>query len=618
MTSDQNGTEGGHSRRRFLRLGAGGALAGVAGCSGESGDTTTTTTTTEDGGGGGDGNDSDGGDGGDGGQTQRIDKTFTSHMWQVPQNVQFNPWNPKNQSGHLDGHLFFSLAHYNGVTQEWGNELAEDWSYEPEESRFRVTLRDDFKWHDGAPVTAGDIATQHRIDRFFSGSLWKYVESIDVPDETTLQYNLPGAVNSGLLLNSILPLDVRARESEYGEWLQRLNDAEGNDDELDSVKSELLGYQQEEGIGNNVWRLTERNQQSATLEPWDEQPGAEKINYRQLELLFRGENQSNWQGIKTGRQQLAQVAMPEEVRQGLPDSVVRYEWRAWFGAGLGFQYEDEVFGQRPVRQAIAYAVNSAPVAANAGAVGREAVTLPSGVPGPGRAAEYLGDVSSSFTNYEQNQERAARLLRDAGFTKEGGTWMRPNGNAFNVPIKVASGQSDTVAGIQTVVGQLQQFGINAEMVTVEGTALYGDTIPNGDFRVVATFWAQSQPYPYYNYEYVWSNNSNQQNAYHWPTEVSGIPAPFDAGNDPTTIPTKQLVGELAQAPEEQEQLDLTRRLAWAYNQDLPIYPLYHQDGGHFINGDGWDLPPKDLEGPASPQYDIQYWQIDHGFIKAQE
>ncbi|MFB6136627.1 MAG: ABC transporter substrate-binding protein, partial [Halobacteriaceae archaeon] len=278
------------TRRDVLLGGATATLAGLAGCSGQSGEqstttTSTTTTTTESGGTEGTTTST---------QAERVDQTLVSHMWSVPTEVQFNPWNPQQQSGHLNNHLFLSLAKYNGVAREWGKEIAEDWTYSPDEQTFEVTISGDYKWHDGSPVTTKDVAVGNRIDEYFGATMWNYVDSIDVPDDTTIRYNLSGSVNKNLLFNSILPGEIRTRESEYGEWLQKFRDAEGDDSKVDEVRTNLTSYSQDEAVGNNVWKVEQLSKQAARLGIWDEQPGAGKINYPTLRLLFQNSNKKNW------------------------------------------------------------------------------------------------------------------------------------------------------------------------------------------------------------------------------------------------------------------------------------------------------------------------------------
>lgn len=570
------------SRRRMLELTVGGSMFAIAGCLGSNG-----------------------------GSSDGSNKTFIAHMWTRPTDVQYNPWNPSNQSGWLNNYTHDALALFEPLQRKWYKEMAADWSFDLDNNRFDVTIKDS-KWHNGDPVTTEDVATYYRINKYLGGSEWDYFDKISLPSKKKIRFHLKGSVNKNLLFDSVLTQEVRVRSKEYGKFLKMFRNAEGDEQAVQDVKSKVLQYVQEKNVGNGVFKLVETNKQWASLEPWKDNPRANKIDYDELRLNFNPSNQKNWQALKAGEQDLAAVAMPKSVRKTLPENIKRFVGIPWFGGGIGFQFNDDVYGQRKVRQAIAYAIDTTPVAKNAG--GYWVPSFPSGIAGNSKnvPTKLLGEkYAAKFERYHQNRQKASDLLKDAGFSKKGGSWRRPDGGKMKAPIIVNSGHSDYVKAMQSVVGQLKDFGIQATLVSKGSSTFYGKTLPNGDFRMIEEFWSFS-PHPYVNYDNVWNNPERHNKAFHWPYKVTGIPAPFSTDNDDTTIPTRNLVKKLARTSEEKQQTTILRKLAWAYNQDLPFYPLAENYGNYFVNKKGWSLPDQD-----NPWADDPAWSITHGLIKAE-
>jgi len=99
------------------------------------------------------------------------------------------------------------LVNYSGLTWEifrlnynfltWYNdrnqpvpELATKWQESPDGKVWTFTIRSDVKWHDGVPLTAGDIAFTYNLIRdnqvYFYMSYLKDVTRVEAPDDTTL------------------------------------------------------------------------------------------------------------------------------------------------------------------------------------------------------------------------------------------------------------------------------------------------------------------------------------------------------------------------------------------------------------------------------------------------
>ena len=69
-------------------------------------------------------------------------------------------------------------------------ELATEWQVSDDETVWTFTIRDDVMWHDGVPLTAGDIAFTYNL--ILDNEIWFYmsylqdVTKVEAPDDTTL------------------------------------------------------------------------------------------------------------------------------------------------------------------------------------------------------------------------------------------------------------------------------------------------------------------------------------------------------------------------------------------------------------------------------------------------
>jgi peptide/nickel transport system substrate-binding protein len=330
--------------------------------------------------------------------------------------------------------------------------------------------------------------------------------------------------------------------------------------------------------------------QSIKMSLYEDHPFAENINFRNHVRLVAPQNKDHWALFNSGRTNMMEAAAPESVEENFPDSAYYYPNPVpnYFGSGYDFNLSHEVVGQRKVRQALAYAVDPRnpadangyiPVVDNFTGIGGG----PAGVPG-----QVLGDVRDKYVDYDvtegtggEDWEKATSLLEEAGFSKEGGTWMRPNGNPFELPITVVAAHSDVVRQTQVVVGQLQEFGIEASMDSIEG-ATFWDRQSRGDFVMMEGFWVNAFPY---NQFAAWYNFETEvREGFGWPPVVEDVPKPFDAeASETVDIDMRSLVQELGEEPDTDRQQELLRRLAWGFNHELPTLPIEERMVGPTYN-----------------------------------
>ena len=489
------------------------------------------------------------------------DERLTFAQWAVPKDSQYNPWNGQNFA---EGRrmLFDRFMKYNLGTQEYSGYLVQDW--EVTEETVTLMVREGQTWHDGTDVTATDVANQIKLDIYNGGSLGNFVapddigavsERVTATDETTVEITLAEPANETILLSYLQPKYLAAHEETYGEFVTALDEA-SNEDERSQALADLTNDTTPEPVGCGPFEFEDADTQRTLLTKYEDHPDADNINYSEVEYLYKPQNQGRWNSlINNETDGSATLFMPKNRLNQLPDSMqVSLIPRHW-GMGLVFNFEEEPVDDVRVRKAIAHVVNRENTALNSGA-GTESkipVTYPSGLTGEFNdqiEGGWLEGVTDEFDTYgvgESQTDEAAALLEDAGYERVDGTWEQ-DGEALELPIKGPSGFSDWVTGVETIVSNLQDFGIEAESVMLDNSTYWGTDYPDGNYVVGLQGWASyNQSYPYFHFDWIF-NSWDANNAWSVPEEFEA-PVLHDEEREGETVTPVDLVSELSTASE---------------------------------------------------------------------
>ena len=489
------------------------------------------------------------------------DERLTFAQWAVPQDSQYNPWNGQNFA---EGRrmLFDRFMKFNLANQEYSGYAIQDWSVE--EDMVTLTLREGMTWHNGDDVTATDVANQIKLDIYNGGSLGSFVAPDDMgavsdrvvaSDEPTVEFPLAEPATETILLAYLQPKYLAAHEGTYGEFVTALDEA-SNEDERAQALNDLTEDTTPEPVGCGPFQFEDADSQRTLLSKFEDHPDADNVNYSEVEYLYKPQNQGRWNSlINNETDGSATLFMPQNRLNQLPDSMqVSLIPRHW-GMGLVFNFEEEPVDDVRVRKAIAHVVNRDNAAQNSGA-GTESkipVTYPSGLTGEFNnqiESGWLEGVAGEFDTYgrgESQTDEAASLLQEAGYERQNGTWQR-DGEPLELPIKGPSGFSDWVTGVETIVSNLQDFGIEAESVMLDNSTYWGSDYANGNFVVGLQGWASyNQSYPYFHFDWIF-NSWDSQNAWNLPSDFES-PVLHDQERDGDAVTPVDLVSELSTANE---------------------------------------------------------------------
>ena len=575
---------GGESRaeRRYSRrtvLGGVGA-AGVAALSGCASSPSGGTSETEGGGGGTTGSATGANDGGTAAEGQS-GKAFTATLPITNPDLNFNEFNFAAYSWDLTGMLFDPLAKWNPDKGEYVPVLLESWEFG--DKSLTLDIRDGYTWHSGSPLTAEDAVKSLRLAKNMQWSVSEYAKKIEKTGERSLRIDLKSQTNKHVIEHELLGGTwINKPPHVYGKWMEQFRKA-SSEEERSTIREELSNLKITEPFGYGPLAIENINAQRIEMRTFDDHPAGDKLDFDRYTVEFIGTNQKVWQAMRADKVDgVPGVFAPEQVVQELPDHWVQQKHPSYGGFGLAFNHDHPAFGKRPVRKAVAHVIDRKMVATNSGAATKKPVDMVTGA-APRANEKWFADESKAFTDYETDIERAAELMRKAGYEKRNGRWAGPNG-PLTPSIIAPAGTTDWVTAAKTVSNQLRSFGIAAELSTSEH-ATYSSQYDKGNFDLAATRWG-SGPYPLFAYQGQFKKEEREKIGY--PATVT-VPAMGSSGK--TTVNIPELMKTINRSNEKDEK-HLTR-LAWTWNQDLPVLPIQSKLDQTFITTDDWNVPAKD-------------------------
>lgn len=580
-TNDSEDAKGRVSRRQFMAAaGTTGAVA-LAGCSSDAQEGLESSS------GGGAAGEGETGTGGGSSDGNVLNQEFRNHMWLVPTDAQYNPRNPRSHDREADFALFDPMTIYVPGEDEYRPLLASDWSFSPESAT--VTLNDEYYWHNGDPVIAEDLIIQLEIGKTFDDFLWNFVDSVEKKDKHTVKLSFTGETNSRIIKESLLGTGLNHPRAQFKEYYKKLTEA-SSESERKGVKKELTELKITEPIGTGPFKFKEANKQQLVLERFDKHPQADKINWKTYTLPKVASAQKQYAELINNRfDGTTDLFIPPSIIKKISEPTVELNSPNYGEQSFRFNHNDQWFGKQKVRQAFAHILDYGAIASAAGGDRMKPVEIQSDV-SPYVVDDYLGSKKSQFTKYGDT-EKAEQLLEEVGFTKEGGTWMTPDGDKWTFEMLAPSGSVTWKNGTEAATSQLKAFGIEASFSPVEDS-LRVQRITSGEFTVVADAWGSWwNPYPYYAFNENMVNTWMQDN-HHYDTKAT-VPPLGEGNGNAQEVDLEKMMSEIESATSEDAEMAAIQEMAWVFNQDLPMVQLYDRPSQFFMNKEGWEMPAMD-------------------------
>ena len=479
------------------------------------------------------------------------------------------------------------MAMYYWATGEWEPLLATEWGFQGGDT-FSVTLRQGATWNDGNPITSRDVLSTFWCARLMSNTIWQYVDQIEAPDDSTVNFHMsqPSTVVERYALRFNILSNV-----DYGDWAARaedlfsgatVTDAEVLDQpEGAQLLKEFTEFRPENVIASGPFMFDVDSITNAqlTLVKNDQAWNAETVLFDRI-VNFNGETADITPSVLSKDIDYATQFFPVASEQEMQNSDIRVlRPPTYSGPALYFNYGalNEVFGDKRVRQALAMAVDRQQTGVVALGESGKGVQQMAGM-SDNLVPNWLSEEDAAALNpYAYNQEAAATLLQEAGWTKDGDTWMTPAGEAAEFELSFPAEFADWSAAGQDLAEQLTNFGITIVPRAVAQTQHPVD-VNQGRFQLAIRAWGSSgNPHPHFSFvQDLFTHNTLARN-----DGGEGMAFPLEQETESVgAVDLNALVVESAQGLDEAAQKANVGTIAKAFNELLPIIPLVERYGNN--------------------------------------
>ena len=513
--------------------------------------------------------------------------------------------NPPNLYGDL---IWAPLGMYFWATEEWLPLLAETWGFVQgtgassatpvsdeatpaatpvagETDTFEVKLRADAMWSDDTPFTAQDVVDTLWVSRILSNTVWSYIDDAVAIDDQTVHCHMsvPSTVVERYVIRTLPPRP----SSVFGEWAQQARDVFGAGLTVDDPEGAQLLEQ------FNTFRP---DGPSPATGPY--QIDANSISNAQMTLVknetsvfaaealfdtilnFNGETDTISavvlnKDVDYATQGFAPATEQEFLAQGI--RVLRPPVYSGPAILMNYATLGDAFGDKRARQGIAHAIDGDQIGFFSLAESGVDVVYNAGF-SDNIITNWLDqEAIDGLNQYAPDQEAAAALLEEAGWTRDGDAWMTPAGEPAAFELSFPAEFADWSAAGQALAQQLTEFGIAVEPRAVTFTQHPID-VDKGNFELAVRGWGSStNPHPHFAYTTAfYTHNTLAVN-----NGGEGISFPLEQETDVAgMVDLNELIVSSARGLDVEAQKADVTIMAQVYNELLPVIPLFERYGNN--------------------------------------
>lgn len=458
---------------------------------------------------------------------------------------------------------------------------------------FTYVVRDDLTWSDGEPITARDVYTTWLLRWANNHAVFAFVDRFELVDDKTVVFHIPkpSPITEYYLLRERIVAD-----SVYGQWAPQVERAleqgkQYDDDVVVKMVDEINRYRPKTAVvsGPLDFDYDAVSNSELMLVKNDNGYRADAFPFNRVRV-HRGDVQSMTPLILAKSVDYAIGAFPVATEKEFVKLGYRISRPPFFsGPALYISYSSlAAFKDKRVRQALAHAIDRRQSGrVSLGESGRD-VELMVGMP------DFLAQTWMSqqdlerVTRYDHNPEQAERLLHDAGWRKRGNTWHTPEGDEAAYDLLYPSDFADWTAAAHDLQAQLSNFGFKVTNLGRESTQV-SELIDAGDFEFAINAWgAATSPFPtiayrasLYDHNIPGLRTSNQPGIGFEPQQHTDSVGPIDF---------EQALVDAGRGEDQDALAASVGRLALAFNELLPVLPLFERYGNAPINTEtisGW-------------------------------
>jgi len=537
----------------------------------------------------------------------RIGPDILAQEGTTPTGGEYHGWWPFTQPpvGHFNSFVAdaITMGIYQGVAElalaqyTWDGAtftplLATKWDA-PDEKTFTVELRPDVTWSDGTTFSADDVLTTFSILRAQHAPVWDYVGGVKAIDATHVEFDLKNP--STVVPYFVLRQAIRAH-SVYGDWAKQIDDVYAQYPDLDSaddagegatpvddggkaalaaVIEKFNAFKPDHMVTTGPYNFDPASITSSqlTMNKVESSAWAKVANFDRLILFNQTDAASIPALILSKNCDYSTSGFPPATEQAMIQAGLRIvRPPTYFGPALYINYAKVKSLTDPrARQALTRALDrgtNGKVSLGDSGVPSKYMT---GVPDSLIEQWVSPDTLTKLINYEQNVDDATATFQELGYTKDGDVWVSPDGERMEYELMAPAENADWAAAATNLADQLTAFGVKTTVRLISQTQV-GKDRPNGNYQLAIGPWGQGQPHPSFSWrvDLINENVGNEQGGFHFPmtqqTESVG------------EIDFQKLIEQSAVGMDIEAQKKIVDKLALAFNELLPIIPLWERLG----------------------------------------
>jgi peptide/nickel transport system substrate-binding protein len=473
-------------------------------------------------------------------------------------------------------------AMYLWKEQKYTGLLAESWQLDATAKTYTVKLKTGLKWSDGKPVTSKDMVTSWWCYRILRNVGWNYISDVKATDDSTVVFTLsnPSTVFERYALRRQVFSDAV-----YGEWATKAQAlfASGKDltsDEGKKLNTDFQAFRPADVTASGPFKIDVKSITNAqlTLVKNDTGYAADKVDFNKI-VLYNGETPDVTPLVLAKSVDYATHGFPPATTKEFTNKGIRIlKPPVYSGAALYINFDKcPELANAKVRQALAYMLK------------RDQVGQVS-LGDSGKAVKYMAGFSdlqvpqwmtpadvAKLQTYDNNEKTATDILTAAGWKKDGGTWVKPDGKPAEYTVSYHAEFADYSATGQNVAQQLAALGFKASGKGVNYAQMDVD-LYKGNYQLAIQSWGSSRhpnPHfafaqPLYTYNYPVAANQGGK----------GINFPLQQTTSAGPIDLKQAIDSCGAGLDAEAQKASVAKVALAFNELLPVIPLYERFGNN--------------------------------------
>ncbi|WAE72383.1 ABC transporter substrate-binding protein [Streptomonospora nanhaiensis] len=465
---------------------------------------------------------------------------------------------------------------YNWRTHEWDYLLLEGTEWDGD--NLIVTLRSGLRWSDGTDLTSDDMIQSYAM-RVLEAPVWgvgfPQVQELEQLDAVSVRLGFDDPfpnIERSIIKHRIVSKTTYA---DFGERAVQMvaDGVRQGDDEHTEFNAEFIEFNPDEIICSGPYRFDPEQMSDARITLVRNEEG-----YQGTEVLFdevvihKGDNRQSALLVQQGEvdySTLAPSAADQQAFQGV-EGFTWIEHAGYDGCGLMFNYaaKPELQDVR-VRKALAHILDSDTVGQVARGEGYTRVEHYAGLVDLQAEEIFTADELAGFERYDQDLDRAAELLEEAGWTKRDGVWHTSEGEPASYEIIGVAGWGDFELTSTQVEEAWNDFGITTTARNVPQDNPWG-IWGAGDFEVAVRHWGNPEIPDYwgaFQMNFLLENSGTEES----PGQSFDLNVESPSQGE---VDLAELVEVAKQAETEEEQTEALKTMAIVFNELLPRIPIW--------------------------------------------